>query len=112
MAQTVAQRSTELLRSSPEPTYARLRELLPAIGLDPTRDVLADLFPDDVDQEFGVVVTTEHKVFIFVLHYGRSGDLKQQAADAVIGDWSDITGWWQASPYVAQVNEALELLGD
>jgi hypothetical protein len=45
--------------------------LLPGYGVDVEPDVLADLFPDDVDQEFGVLVTTERRVFTFVLFYGR-----------------------------------------
>jgi hypothetical protein len=45
--------------------------LLPGYGVDVEADVLADLFPDDVDQEFGVLVTTERRVFTFVLFYGR-----------------------------------------
>jgi hypothetical protein len=59
---TTAQLSTMLLRTSEEQPYRRLRELLPERGVDVEVDVLADLFPDDVDQEFGVLVTAGRRV--------------------------------------------------
>jgi hypothetical protein len=110
VAETTAQLSTSLLRASNEPLYRRLRELLTGYGVDVEADVLADLFPDDVDQEFGVLVTTERRVFTFVLVYGRRGDLNTQAAEAVIREWNEITEWWQASPYHANVGDALRML--
>jgi hypothetical protein len=70
----------------------------------------ADLFPDDVGQEFGVLVTTERRVFTFVFYYGRRGDLNAQVAEALIRGWNDITTWWQASPYHANVSDALRML--
>ncbi|MET9312340.1 hypothetical protein ABZX12_10960 [Kribbella sp. NPDC003505] len=100
MDETTARLSTTLLRTSQGQPYKRLRELLPSQGVDLEGDVLADLFPDDVDQDFGVIVTVDRRVFTFVLLcYGRRGDLKAQLADARVGDWTDITEWWQASPY-------------
>lgn len=101
-----------MLRTSDEQPYRRLRELLPDHGVDVGTDALADLFPDDVDQEFGVIVTARRRVFTFVLHYGRRGDLKSQVADAVIGDWSEITDRWQESPYRANVNVAFVILDE
>lgn len=110
MTESVAQLSTRLLRTSPDQPYRRLRELLPTVGVDPTLDVLADLFQDDVDQEFGVLVTTNKRVFTFVLHYGRRGDLRKMAASAIISDWCDITEVWHKSPCAEQVIEALQIL--
>jgi hypothetical protein len=78
--------------------------------VDVEADILADLFPDDVDQEFGVLVTTERRVFTFVLFYGRGGDLNVQAGQALIREWSDITAWWQASLYQASITDALHML--
>jgi hypothetical protein len=49
VTRTTAELSTELLRSSTDQPYARLRELLPERGVDVASDVLADLFRDDVD---------------------------------------------------------------
>ena len=110
MTETVAQRSTALLRTSEDSLFVRLRGLLPDRGVDVNADVLADLFPDDVDQEFGVLVTAARRVFTFVLYYGRRGDLRAQVDDAVIGEWTEITDYWQASPYQDSVREAFEVL--
>jgi hypothetical protein len=110
MKKSVAELSTELLRSSEDPLWSRLRQLLTEHGVDISTDILADLFPDDVDQEFGVVVTKERKVATFVFHYGRQGDLKAQAATGTIHYWNNISAWWQASPYRAQVEDAIGLL--
>ena len=110
MDDTTARLSTELLRTSDEQPWRRLRELLLEHGDDPQSDVLADLFEDDVDQEFGVLVTGGGRVLTFVLHYGRRVDLKTQVVDAVIRDWNDITDWWQASPYRENVAEAMHML--
>jgi hypothetical protein len=63
-----------------------LRALLSERDVDPQAAILADFFPDDVDQEFGVVVTRDRQVIQFVVKYGRLGDLQRQAADAVIDE--------------------------
>jgi hypothetical protein len=108
---STAELSTELLRTSDDWLYVRLRQLLPEHGVDVASDVLADLFPDDVDQGFGVMVTADRRVFTFVFHYGRKGDLKTRAATGFLWDWTDLTSRWQSSPYDGQVREALGLLG-
>jgi hypothetical protein len=48
-------------------------------------------------------------VIQFVIHYGRLGDLQRQAADAVIGEWNDITSWWNATPHAPVICVALDL---
>ena len=50
--------------------------------------ILADLFPDDVNQEFGVLVTPDRRVIEFVVYYGCLGDLNRKAANATIGEAS------------------------
>jgi hypothetical protein len=47
---------TRLLRGSDEPLFQRLRALLSDRDVDPETAILADFFPDDVDQEFGLLV--------------------------------------------------------
>jgi hypothetical protein len=71
--------------------------------------VLAQFFPDDVDQEFGVLVTASRGVFTFVLHYGRRGDLTTQAQTASLHGWDNISDRWESSPYSQYVHEALAL---
>jgi hypothetical protein len=99
VSESVPTASTGLLRGSDEPLFQRLRALLTERDVDPQTAILADFFPDDVDQEFGLVVTQDRKVIQFVVHHGRLGDLKRQAADAVIGEWNDITSRWDATPH-------------
>lgn len=112
MAQSVTVASTRLLRGSDEPLFRRLRALLAEREVDPQTAVLADFFPDDVDQEFGVLVTRDRRVIQFTVFYGRPGDLKQQAADATIGEWKDITSWWDATPHASTIRAALDLRPD
>lgn len=112
MDDSTARLSTDLLRQSDEQPYRRLRELLVEHGVDPQRDVLADLFEDDVDQEFGVLVTTTRRVLTFVVHDGRHGDLKKRASQATVHDWADITDWWQSSPYRDNVADAMLILDE
>lgn len=110
MSDSTAALTTELLRTSSDPLFRRLRELLPAHDIDVATDVLADLFPDDGAQDFGIVVTSSREVFAFVLHHGRTGDLNTQAATAVLAEWTDISSGWEASPYASSVRDALEFL--
>lgn len=110
MAESVPITSTRLLRGSDEPLFRRLRALLSEREVNPQTAILADFFPDDVDQEFGLVVTKDRKVIQFVVHHGRLGDLKRQAADAVIGEWNDITSRWDATPHAATIRIALDLV--
>lgn len=100
---------TRMLRNSDDPLFARIRELLPEFGVDIRSARLAQFFPDDVDQEFGVLVTAERNVFTFVHHYGRRGDLKSQLRASKLADWSDISGTWESSPYRRYVQDALAL---
>lgn len=112
MAESVPIASTRLLRESADPLFRRLRALLAERGLDSQKVVLADLFPDDVDQEFGVLVTQDRRVIQFVVHYGRLGDINRQTAEATIGEWSDISSWWDATPHASAIRVALDLAAD
>ena len=109
VTESVPTASTRLLRGSDEPLFRRLRALLSERDVDPQTAILADIFPDDVDQEFGLVVTQDRRVIQFVVHYGRLGDLNRQAADAVIREWNDITSWWDATPHASAIRVALDL---
>jgi hypothetical protein len=110
VAESVPTVSTRLLRGSDEPLFQRLRALLSERDVDPQTAILAEFFPDDVDQEFGLVVTQDRRVIQFVVHHGRLGDLKRQAADAVIGEWNEITSRWDATPHAPAIRIALDLV--
>ncbi|MDQ6949649.1 MAG: hypothetical protein M3256_26220 [Actinomycetota bacterium] len=83
---------------------------LAARGINEHTSVLAAFFPDDVDVDFGVVVTPERRVYEFDLRYG-AGDLTTQVATATITDWRDRTDWWQSTPSRRSIEDALVLLG-
>lgn len=100
---------TRSLRGSDDPLLARVRELLTGRGIDVKTAVLAQLFPDDVDQEFGVLLTPDHRVITFVMHHARKGDLAAQLANSIIYEWDVITETWESSPYRNYVHDALEL---
>lgn len=70
-----AEMLTRQLQHSDDPLFRRLRELLSSSGVDVQRAVLAQLFHDDVDQEFGVLLGGKGQDFTFVLYYGGRGDL-------------------------------------
>jgi hypothetical protein len=89
-----------------------LRALLSERDIDPQTAILADFFPDDADQEFGLVVTQDRRVIQFVIRYGRLGDLNRQAADAVIDEWNDITPGWDSTPHAAAISVALDLAAE
>lgn len=108
-ADSQAAHLTRMLRHSDDPLFARTRDLLPDFGVDVETVVLAQFFPDDGDQEFGVLVTPSREVFTFVLYLGRRGDIKTQLRTAEIADWRDITGTWETSAYRRYVKEALSL---
>jgi hypothetical protein len=97
------------MRSDEGPVWTRLRELLRERGVQPSEVVLADLFPADTDMEFGVVLTSDGRDYEFDLVHGR-GDLREQAASAVIADWRDGTEWWRDTPHRAEIEAAFRLL--
>lgn len=65
MTESVPIASTRLLRGSDAPLFRRLRALLAERDVDPHSALLAELLPDDADQEFGVVVTHDRRAIEF-----------------------------------------------
>lgn len=110
MTESVPAASTRLLCGSDESLFQCLRVRLSERDVDPQTAILADVLPDDVDQEYGLVVTQDRRVIQFVVHYGRFGDLRRQAADAVImsGATSPRAGMRRPTPPAIQI--ALDLV--
>jgi len=42
----------------------------------------------------------------------RRGDLNKQAAEATIGEWKDITPWWDATPHGRTIRVALDRIDE
>jgi hypothetical protein len=85
--------------------WARLRELLEERGVSPGTSVLATSFPDDTSFEFGVVVTSDRRVYQFGLDY-----LHKPVAQGVFAEWVDLTERHAGSPYHDDVATAFAVL--
>ena len=105
----VAAITTERLRQSDDPTYRRLRELLPTYGIDVHADVLADLFEDDPDGDFGIIVTTERRAFTFDFKRGEDPQSVTGVMAGFIINWKEIVNL-DASIYVDHVRAAFRHL--
>jgi hypothetical protein len=96
---------TALLRSSQDPLWSRLRDLLSERGVEPGGAVLAECFPDDTSFEFGVVVTAAGSVFQFGFDY-----LNKQIAEGIFSEWEDLTSRFRSTPHSASIEEALKVI--
>jgi hypothetical protein len=100
---------TALLRSSDMGFWIRLRQLLAEKGIDPEVSVLAQIFQDDMYQEFGIILLPERKVFEFVVQY-EPGDAEHEGAGTYIREWDETTESWQDRPFREEVWTALNLI--
>jgi hypothetical protein len=96
---------TDDLRSSNDPLYARMRTLLAARGVDPASSWLAEMFEDDPNYEFGILVTGDRRVIEFGFHYPNGN-----VADGDFRDWVDRTHGWQLTPFREEIDEAFSHL--
>ena len=96
---------TTLLRSSGDPFWRRLRDLLIERGVSPPRAVLAECFPDDNSFEFGIVVKEDGSVFQFGFEY-----LKRPQAEGVFSEWEELTSRFRATPHRDSIEAALNLV--
>ena len=87
--------------------WQRTRELLDERGVSPATSILATSFPDDSSFEFGVIVTSDRRVYQFGLDY-----LRKPVEQGVFTEWVDLTERHSSSPYSDDVAEALDLLSE
>jgi hypothetical protein len=85
--------------------WARMRRLLEERGVSPGTSVLATSFPDDTNFEFGVVVTSNRRVYQFGLDY-----LHKPVEQGVFREWVDLTDRHASSPYHDDVAAAFAVL--
>ncbi|HJQ54962.1 MAG TPA: hypothetical protein VJ825_14075 [Gemmatimonadaceae bacterium] len=96
---------TESLRGSDENLFPRLRQLLSQRGIDPNTSVLVEMFSDERQFEYGIVVTAGRDVYQFGLDcMGRAPN----AAELI--EWVDWTTTYQLAAFRAHVDAALEYL--
>jgi hypothetical protein len=75
---------TEALRSSPEPMWSRIRDLLQERGIEPTTSALVQFFPDDASFQYGVLATADGRVFEFGFDYLHSSERA-----GIFAEWRD-----------------------
>lgn len=96
---------TGSLRRSDERLFPRLRQVLSQRGIDPDTSVLVEMFSDERDFEYGIVVTARRDVYQFGLDcMGLTPDT------AEVIEWVDWTTTYQLAAFRAHVDAALEYL--
>ena len=96
---------TRALRSSRGGWWPKVRELLRERGVEPDRSALAEWFPDDTQDEFGVVVTRDGLVFAFDYCY-----FHRPLDQGWIANWRDLTTTWPDGPYHEAIARAAKFL--
>jgi hypothetical protein len=88
---------TKALRTGDDPLWTRLRMLLRDEGIDPMRSLLAEIYEDDMDWEFGIFITPAHRVYVFDFVY-RGGSL----LEGRFVRWQDITDIYETEQSYSQ----------
>ena len=98
---------TSSLRLRDDGVYPRLRRLLEERGIEPATSVLVEMFSDEREFEYGIVVTEEGSVFQFGLdRMGRSPE------SAELIEWIDWTRTYHLAAFRGHVDVALAYLGE
>jgi len=97
---------TELLRDGGDPFWVRLRHELVGRGFDPREVALAVSHGDGDCFEYGVVVSSDRRVFEFVYSYSD-----RSPGEGEIVEWTDMSNRWSVGwPYAKEVEEAFQYL--
>ena len=81
-----------------------MREVVRERGVDPSTSLLVDSVEDDMNFEFGIIVTHDRRVIQFGFRYTDS------VADGKLTEWKDLTERWAISPYRSEVSAGLSLI--
>jgi len=95
---------TSVFRTDTDPFWIRLREVVRERGIDPSTSLLVFSVEDDINFEFGIIVTHDKRVIQYGFSYTDS------VADGQLTEWQDLTERWAASPYRSDVSTGLSLL--
>lgn len=103
----MTQELTSLFRTSTGPFWILLRKVTRERGINPDTSLLADSFEDDVNFEFGILVTHDRHV----IQYGvQCSD--PSFKDGKLTEWNDLTDRWSSSPYRCEVFTALSMVDE
>ncbi len=98
---------TCLFRTSIEPLWIRLREVVSERGVDPGTALLVESFEDDENFEFGILVTDDRRVIQFGFRYSVPSGI-----DGKLSEWNDITERRDSLPCRHEIATALSILDD
>jgi hypothetical protein len=84
---------------------ARMRALLEERWVSASTSALATSFPDDTSFEFGIVVTSDRRIYQFGLDY-----LHKAVDQGVFTEWIDLTEHHASSPYRDEVCAAFAVV--
>jgi len=96
---------TSLFRAGTEGFWVRLRMLARERGIDPRTSLLVFSVEDDVNFEFGVIVTHDRRVVQYGFRYSDPSCI-----DGKLTEWTDLTERWATSPYRSDVSTGLSIL--
>jgi hypothetical protein len=90
-----------LLHKSSDPMWVRIRSLLAEKGIDPQSSLLVEIFPDDYQLFFGLIISPDDLVYQFDYNYRDT-----TIGNGVFSRWADITDNYEKTPYSKLVNSA------
>jgi hypothetical protein len=96
---------TSLFRTSTDGFWVRLREVVRERGIDPSTSLLVDSVEDDINFEFGIIVTRDRRVIQFGFRY-----TDPSCIDGKLTEWKDLAERWATSPYRSEVSIGLSML--
>lgn len=84
-----------------------MRELLVGRGIDAGAAGLAIMFPDDREQEFGVLVGPDCRVYEFIFSYFNGA-----VGAGVLSQWTDVSATYRDGGFDEEVDAAIKLVGE
>jgi hypothetical protein len=101
----MVQERTNLFRTSAEPFWVRLRQVMKEQGVEPATSMLAESFEDDVNFEFGILITCERRVIQYGFRYSEPS-----FSDGKLTEWNDVTERKDSIPHQSQVATAFSII--
>ncbi len=98
-------KNTLELHTGTHPRWELVRRLISEMGIDPLSTILALEFPDDIDFDFGIIVTLENRVFQYGITY-INNDVKKGR----FSEWVDLTKKYQYTPYAKDIEVAFDYI--
>ena len=100
--ETITQQ-TEILRNSNESMVAGIRRCIEEKGINSQKIIVAEWFPDDASFEFGIIITSENKVYQFGYSY-----MNKPEGNGYFSEWGNLTNTWQNEPHSKSIALALK----